>query len=64
MRRMDLVDEWVDEWNNGLSKIAYQARAKSVLNSLAAQRIAINCAKRLRKTCKPVVKRKGTACDV
>ena len=45
------------------SKFAYQSRVKSVLNSAAAQKVAVNYAKRLRKTCKEVVKRKGAAGD-
>ena len=32
-----------------LSKLAYQSRVKAVLNSAAAQKVAVNYAKRLRR---------------
>ena len=61
LRRMDLAD--LKKKRKALGQTAYQARAKSVINSMAAQRVAKNFAKRLRKTCKEVVQRKGAASD-
>ena len=61
LRRMDLAD--LRKKRKPLSKFAYQSRVKSVMNSVAAQTVAVNYAKRLRKTCKEVVKRKGAASD-
>ena len=61
LRRMDLAD--LRKKSKPLSKFAYQSRVKSVLNSVAAQKAAVNYAKRLRKTCKDVVTRNGAASD-
>ena len=58
---MDLPD--LRKKRKPFSKFAYQSRVKSVLNSAAAQKVAVNYAKRLRKTCKEVVKRKEPAGD-
>ena len=58
---MDLAD--LQQKRRALGQTAYQARAKSVIKSAAAQRVAKNFAKRLRKTCQEVVDRKGAASD-
>ena len=61
LRRMDLAD--LRKKRKPLGKVAYHARLKSVLNSVAAQKVAKNFANRLRKTCREVVDRKGAASD-
>ena len=61
LRRMDLAD--LRKKRKPLGKVAYHARLKSVLNSVAAQKVAKNFANRLRKTCREVVERKGAASD-
>ena len=58
---MDLAD--LRKERKPFSKFAYQSRVKSILISAAAQKVAINYAKRLRKTCKEVLDRKGAASD-
>ena len=61
LRRMDLAD--LRKKRKPLGKVAYPARLKSVLNSVAAQKAAKNFANRLRKTCREVMDWKGAASD-
>ena len=61
LRRMDLAD--LRKKRKPLGKVAYHARLKAVINSVAAQKVAKKFANRLRKTCREVVDRKGAASD-
>ena len=47
---MDLAD--LRKTRKPLSKFDYQPRVESVPNSAAAHKVAVNYAKRLRKSCK------------
>ena len=59
LRRLDLQD--LQKGRPPLSKAAYVARVKAVVKTKKAQEIAATYAKRLRKVCQVVMKKKGAA---
>ena len=61
LRKMDLAD--MRKKRALLRKTAYVARIKSVIQTNKAQTVAKAFAKKLRSTCKQVVKRQGAAAD-
>ena len=59
LRAMDLKDAVAER--PVLGKMAYKSRVRSVCSSQQAQRVAMACARGLKKVCKEVVRNKGAA---